>query len=81
MTNKRLHASTTSINRLVLRGWIILFLSFCIMQLQAQPTLTTTTNITWSEKPQATAIAAGGKHSLALLSNGTVVAWGDNTYF
>lgn len=51
------------------------------MQLQAQPTLTTTTNITWSEKPQATAIAAGGKHSLALLSNGTVVAWGDNTYF
>lgn len=26
----------------------------------------------------ATAVAAGGRHSLALLSNGTVVAWGDN---
>jgi alpha-tubulin suppressor-like RCC1 family protein len=27
-----------------------------------------------------TAIAAGGAHSLALLSNGTVVAWGDNAF-
>jgi len=27
---------------------------------------------------RATAIAAGGKHSLALLTNGTVVAWGEN---
>jgi alpha-tubulin suppressor-like RCC1 family protein len=26
-----------------------------------------------------TAVAAGGSHSLALLSNGTVVAWGDNS--
>jgi alpha-tubulin suppressor-like RCC1 family protein len=27
---------------------------------------------------EATAIAAGGEHSLALLSNGTVMAWGNN---
>jgi alpha-tubulin suppressor-like RCC1 family protein len=26
------------------------------------------------------AIAAGGNHSLALLTNGTVVAWGDNSF-
>lgn len=27
---------------------------------------------------KATAVAAGGQHNLALLSNGTVMAWGDN---
>jgi alpha-tubulin suppressor-like RCC1 family protein len=27
-----------------------------------------------------TAVAAGGRHDLALLSNGTVLAWGDDTY-
>ena len=34
--------------------------------------------VTWSQKPQATAIAAGGAHSLALLSNGAVLGWGGN---
>ena len=35
--------------------------------------------VTWSELPQATAIAAGDAHSLALLSNGTVIGWGSNS--
>ncbi|MBL7814078.1 MAG: hypothetical protein JNL70_03655 [Saprospiraceae bacterium] len=38
------------------------------------------TTVSWSEKPPATAIAAAGRHSLALLSNGTVIGWGDNSY-
>ena len=29
--------------------------------------------------PKAVAVAAGGEHSLALLANGTVMAWGDNS--
>jgi len=29
--------------------------------------------------PKAAAVAAGGEHSLALLANGTVMAWGDNS--
>jgi hypothetical protein len=37
------------------------------------------TSITWSEKPQATAISAGDQHSLALLSDGTVIGWGNNS--
>jgi Concanavalin A-like lectin/glucanases superfamily/Regulator of chromosome condensation (RCC1) repeat/Secretion system C-terminal sorting domain len=99
MTNRQLY-STPSVKHLILRGCLILFLSFCLKQAAAQnPTLTTTditicggsldlnslittngTSVTWSEKPQATAIDAGFVHSLALLSNGTVVGWGDNSF-
>ena len=28
----------------------------------------------------AQALASGGRHNLALLTNGTVMAWGDNTF-
>lgn len=34
--------------------------------------------VSWSLKPPATAISAGFRHSLALLANGQVIAWGDN---
>ncbi|MBL7814077.1 MAG: T9SS type A sorting domain-containing protein [Saprospiraceae bacterium] len=39
---------------------------------------TNASSITWSEKPQATAIAAGNTFNLALLSDGSVIGWGDN---
>jgi alpha-tubulin suppressor-like RCC1 family protein len=39
---------------------------------------TTPTAITTLQNAQA--IAAGGRHNLALLSDGTVMAWGDNTF-
>ena len=35
--------------------------------------------ITWSVNPQATAIAAGAYHNVALFSNGTINVWGANT--
>jgi alpha-tubulin suppressor-like RCC1 family protein len=38
------------------------------------------TPVTVSKLSDATAIAAGANHSLALLKNGTVMAWGDNEY-
>jgi predicted outer membrane repeat protein len=34
--------------------------------------------VSWSLRPPATAIAAGGYHNLALLANGAVLAWGWN---
>ena len=40
----------------------------------------TGSTVAWSKQPQATAIAAGGFYSLALLSTGQIVGWGDNTY-
>ncbi len=36
--------------------------------------------VTVSELSEVTAVAAGGSHSLALLSNGTVMAWGANEF-
>src|SRR5580692_9618621 len=49
-------------------------------QLGDSSTTNSDTAVAVGDLPAVTAIAAGENHSLAVLNNGTVAAWGDNTY-
>ncbi len=85
-------AETTDCHRPILRCsrflGLVLGLLWLLFSSSAQAQLTELGIETWgyyasflTSRPETFAkIAAGGSHNLGLRSNGTVIAWGDNTY-